>query len=283
MPQFLAILLLWVAPASQPDDVSIRVMSFNLRYAAADAPNAWKDRRPVMRELFLNRSPDLFGTQEGLADQLADIGADLGENYARIGQGRRGENLDEHCAIFYRSDRFDLLAHGDFWLSDTPEVAGSKSWGNTLARMATWGRFLDRRTGVTFVLFNTHFDHMSENSRRQSAKLLKQKIEALEADIPVIVTGDFNAVAQRSEPWKTLMQTKDLKDAWDAAESKGEEIGTFHNFKGVSKGARIDWILARGASVQQIEIDVHHREGQYPSDHFPVIARITLQPLEKRD
>ena len=62
----------------------------------------------------------LFGTQEGFTHQLNDI-LRLSD-YRFIGVGRDdGKDAGEHCAIFYRSDRFKVLDQGDFWLSEHPE------------------------------------------------------------------------------------------------------------------------------------------------------------------
>lgn len=278
--------LLLIAPGTQPQNPPLRVMTFNLRYASDQKPNAWQDRRPVMKELLLNNAPDLLGTQEGLKDQLQDINADLGNAYARFGGGRLGKDRDEHMAVFYRKDRLTLLEHGDFWLSDTPEIPGSKSWGNTLPRMVTFARFEDQRTGVRFMFFNTHFDHASENSRQKSAAMLRDRINAIApAESPAIITGDFNAPHEQSETWRILLSADGLNDTWSRAVERGKSMNTFHNYQGAyANGARIDWILTRSATaVVRAEILSFHQDGQFPSDHFPVLADVLLGPANQKD
>src|ERR1041385_8877637 len=138
------------------DTNTLCVMTYNLRYASPHPPDAWPDRRPLMRECIRNASPDLLGTQEGLYQQLRDLAADLPE-YDWIGLGREGGSKGEFMAVFFRKSRFEPVAFDHFWLSDTPDIVGSATWGNTSRRMVTWVRFRDRQTGREFYFFNTHF------------------------------------------------------------------------------------------------------------------------------
>src|SRR6202008_3873328 len=148
-----------IGPA--PGD-SLHVMSFNLQFALRIGPNSWPRRRPVLAELLAAEQPTVLGTQEGLHGQLLDIAADLADHYDRSGQGRAGGTSDEHCAIFFDTRRLDPVESGDFWLSDTPDVPGSRSWGNRNIRMATWVRFTDRRTGGELMVLNTPLHPNSE-------------------------------------------------------------------------------------------------------------------------
>lgn len=132
-----------------PEGVSLCVMTFNLRHASPKPPNSWPERRPVMRNCIRTIAPDLIGTQEGLYSQLKDLSADLPE-YEWIGLGREGGSRGEFMAVFYRRDRFERMAFDHFWLSDTPDVVGSSTWGNSNRRMVTWVRFRERSTGREF-------------------------------------------------------------------------------------------------------------------------------------
>ena len=171
---------------------SLHVMSFNLRYASTSTPNSWAQRRPVMAELLRREQPTVLGTQEGLYGQLKDIQRDLPDRYDWIGVGRAGGSRDEFMAIFYDTRRLEPLEFDHFWLSDTPDVIGSKSWGNNVIRMVTWVRFADLRTGKEFIAVNTHFDHQSENSRQLSANLVRDRVNGFAPGLPVVLTGDFN-------------------------------------------------------------------------------------------
>ena len=253
------------------------VMSYNLRYASQTPPNAWPQRRPLIAECVRNISPDLIGTQEGLHPQLKDMAEDLPE-YAWIGLGREGGSKSEFMAIFYKKTRFDPMAFDHFWLSDTPAVIGSSSWGNSNKRMVTWVRFRDRDTGQEFYHFNTHLDHEIQLARERGAELIRQRVSDLKTSLPVLLTGDFNAGADN--PAYTILTSQDfLRDTWNLAkERRGEGLGTFNGFKEVPRNnTRIDWILARGnVEVDATEIVTFARDGQFPSDHFPIVAWLRL-------
>ncbi len=257
----------------------LHVMSFNLKFASATGPHPWRARRPVMAELLRTEQPTLIGTQEGLYGQLRDIGRDLPEYYDWIGEGRAGGRRDEFVAIFFDTRRLEPLERHHFWLSDTPEVAGSRSWGNTTIRMATWVRFAVRRTGTEFVVLNTHLDNSSERARVRGAELIRDRIAALPAALPVIVTGDFNSPADHSAAYSVLVDGAGLTDTWTAAaEHRGPRYATWHGYhKLVPDGPRIDWILTRGAvTVRTVGVNPFARDGRFPSDHLPVQALLTL-------
>jgi len=253
------------------------VMSYNLRYASQNPPNAWPQRRPLLAECVRSASPDLIGTQEGLYPQLKDLARDLPE-YAWIGLGREGGSKSEFMAIFYRKERFEPLAFDHFWLSDTPAVIGSSTWGNSNKRMVTWVRFRDRDTGHEFYHFNTHLDHQIQLARERGAELIRQRISELNTSLPVLLTGDFNAGADNKA--HTILTSDDfLKDTWNLAkERRGEGLGTFNGFKGIPRNnTRIDWILARGnVEVDATEIVTFSRDSQFPSDHFPLVTWLRL-------
>jgi endonuclease/exonuclease/phosphatase family metal-dependent hydrolase len=279
---FLAVLSIWIpdlalsAPTNSP--AALTVTTYNLRFASSTPPNAWPQRRPIMVELIRKLSPDVMGTQEGLYSQLKDLAGDFPE-YDWIGLGREGGSRGEFMAVFYRKARLKPLAYDHFWLSDTPELMNSATWGNTCRRMVTWVRFRDRLTGAEFYVFNTHFDHLSQMAREKSAELVRQRIAALKTDQPVLLTGDFNSVAGTNKTYAILTSDHFLSDTWLVAPEKvGDGLDTFNSFKAVGKGGRrIDWILTRGkVEVLRAEISDDSRNGQFPSDHFPVTAVLKL-------
>jgi len=247
----------------------LSVMSFNLRYASTAEPNSWAARRPAMAQLLLTELPAVLGTQEGLYGQLLDIAHDLPDHYDWIGLGRAGGSHDEFTAIFFDTLRVQPLEFDHHWLSATPNVVGSASWGNRVIRMVTWIRFADRATGTQFVVVNTHFDHESENSRVRSAEYVRDLVSGL--TLPVVLTGDFNAAAGASPAYSIL--TSGLADSWLAGRQATPAYGTFHGYGPlVPNGPRIDWILTRGVTVESAAINTYRRDGQYPSDHLPVQA-----------
>jgi endonuclease/exonuclease/phosphatase family metal-dependent hydrolase len=229
----------------------------------------------------LNRyQPDLIGTQEGLYSQLRDIAADQ-PAYDWIGVGRDGGSRGEFMAIFYRRDRFEPLEYDHFWLSDTPQVIASSTWGNNVRRMVTWARFRDRVTAREFYFWNTHLDHEVQVAREKAAELIRQRIGTLPRDLPLFLVGDFNAVATANRAYEILARESGLIDTWFAArERRNEDANSFTGFDPLRREhRRIDWILARGAmDIRATEAVTFRHGGQWPSDHLPILAWITLQP-----
>jgi endonuclease/exonuclease/phosphatase family metal-dependent hydrolase len=264
-------------PRSRPDE--LLVMTYNLRYANNQKPNAWPDRRPVMKALLDDYTPDLMGTQEGVYYQLKEL-ADDQPAYAWIGTGRDGGSRGEFMAIFYRRDRFEPLEYDHFWLSDTPEVIASTSWGNTNRRMVTWARFKDRQTNREFYFWNTHLDHQIQLAREKGAALIRERITKMKPELPLFLVGDFNAYATENPAYDLLVKDGGLADTWfTAQERRNTEANSFNNFGPLErKGKRIDWVLSRGAmDVRATEIVTFKMGDQWPSDHFPVAAWLTLK------
>lgn len=257
---------------------ALTVMTFNLRFASDTPPNAWAQRRPVMRACIEQVSPDVFGTQEGVYSQLKDMAADL-PGYAWIGLGRDGGSRGEFMTIFYQTKRLDPLEFDHFWLSDTPNLIASTNWGNTNRRMVTWVKFQDLKTHKPFYFFNTHLDHQVQVAREKGAALIRQRIEELKTDLPVILGGDFNADAGANKAYSILTEDGFLTDTWPTALTRrNETYNSFHNYQPVQNSQRIDWILGRGITQTfWSEVVLFKKDGQYPSDHFPVGARILLK------
>jgi len=265
-----------LAGPATPDDLD--VMTFNLRYASSSTPNSWAQRRPVMRDLLTAERPDLIGTQEGLATQLRDIDNDLGTGYDYIGMGREGGNRGEHTAIFFNKARLFPQKSGNFWLSGTPEIPGSVSWGSGHMRMVTWVLFADLETGRHFYAVNTHLDNRSENARRHAARLIRQRLAAFDP-LPIVLTGDFNTPAQSSSRvYHLLVDQAGFHDSWTTAPRRSPPYATIHNYQPlVPDGERDDWILTTpDVTALAALMNTYRRGTQYPSDHLPVQVRLRL-------
>ncbi|MEW2403857.1 endonuclease/exonuclease/phosphatase family protein [Streptomyces sp. NPDC046862] len=278
LPLYPAAMTASPAAAAETADRRLRVMSFNLRYASTAEPNSWAARRPVMRELLRQERLHVIGTQEGLYEQLLDIEADLGPHYRWIGTGRAGGSLDEFMAVFYDTRRLKPLAYDHFWLSDTPNVVGSNTWGGGSIRMVTWVRFRDLADGDRqFYVLNTHLDNASQNARQRAASLIAQRITGLDRSLPLVVTGDFNVAAHKNPVYDTMLGAG-LVDTWDTAAERSELYATFHGYRPLTPdGDRIDWILATpGITVHRASINTFSLNGQFPSDHLPVQSSLTL-------
>ncbi len=250
----------------------LRVMSFNVRTPVDTEPGRrWEDRREAMVALLREQHPAVFGTQELVEKQAEYLVAHL-PGYRWFGEGRRGGGGDEHMGVFYDSAQLTVVESGNFWLSDTPDVAGSITWGNLMPRMVTWALFQRQADGKRFYLLNTHLPYRDEDEPRRvlGAKLITQRLATLPRDIPVVVTGDFN-----SEPGSTTYQafSTALADARTlAAKVEGPRL-TFHDFSG-KPTVELDWILVRGFSVDRFSTLDDAPGGVLPSDHFPVQAEL---------
>lgn len=257
--------------------MALTIMTFNLRYASDQPPNAWPQRRPVVAESLRVVQADIIGTQEGLPDQIADIAHDHPE-YARIGLGRDAGGRGESATIFYRRDRLSSLQHGHFWLSETPEVPGSRSWGTSLPRMATWVRFHDHDGGRELYVINTHLDHEMAEARVRGAELICARLSEVDPELPVIITGDFNAIS-RADPTYDVFLAAGFTDARFAASHRhGPAYDSFHGYQTPGRaGDHIDWILTRGTvAVESFGLVDVQLDGQCPSDHFPLSATVEL-------
>jgi len=266
--------------ATEP--LAINVMTFNLRVnTPIDEGNAWPHRSHLAGRLIREAAPDIVGTQEGQGAMLADLDREL-PGYSRIGEGRSGEAAcdpaeDECCAIYYNKDRLSLLNHGQFWLSESPETPGSISWDSSYPRIVTWAVFrMNDEAGTRFGIFNTHFDHLGQQAREQSASLLLERIQQFceTAQLPVVLTGDFNAFPDNPA---IVQLSESLTSAYSILQ---EPVGrTFHEFLGGKPGEPIDYIFAT-PSVSIIATYIHDEqlEGAYPSDHYPIRAQIRLTP-----
>ncbi|MEU8225284.1 endonuclease/exonuclease/phosphatase family protein [Kribbella sp. NPDC048915] len=257
----------------------LHVMSYNLRYASDTPPNSWAERRPVMREQLRKARPDLIGTQEGLYPQLQDIAADLGPAYDSIGLGREGGSKGEFMMIFFDRRRLQPLEYDHYWLSDTPDVVGSQTWGGCCPRMVTWVRFLDKATSQQFYAVNTHLEAFDATARSKSADLILQRNAAFDPALPVLMTGDFNEAGKPGVTvYDKLVTSGKYADSWLTAERRSALYATFHGYKPLTpNGDRIDWILTTpGLRVQKATIDTFSKDGQFPSDHLPVESWIEL-------
>lgn len=269
---------------------TVRVMSYNIRYANADdGPNAWPARKDFLVNTVRAFDPDLLGTQETLASQRDDLAAKL-NGYDLLAAGREdGKDRGEMMALFYRKARFEKLDGGHFWLSETPDQVGSKSWDSSLPRMVTWVKLRDRSAPELppIAAFNTHFDHRGPRARLESARLLRRQVDALARGCRVVLTGDFNT-GEGSEPYRALFGPGDagsrpLVDTFRTAHpTRGEHEGTFSGFRAASHaGNRIDWIAgSTDWAVRASAIDRTAKDGRTPSDHYAVTAVLAPQSAE---
>ncbi len=264
------------------DSAPIRVMTFNIRFDNPDdGPDAWPNRKEMVARTIRFHGSDFVGIQEGLIHQLEALD-ELLPYFDRIGVGRTaGDDEGEFSALYYRKDRFELLDHATFWLSETPNEPGSVGWDAALPRIVTWGKFSDNETGRSFFVFNTHFDHIGEQAREQSASLILKKIADIAGNAPVVLTGDFN-VTEDQQPYQILTGSAnsesnvELMDAfYHARHGHHGPTSTWNGFEEIVPDRRIDYIFTNsGFEVIQHAILADHQDGRFPSDHLPVVSDV---------
>lgn len=258
----------------------LQVMTFNIRlHVASDSLNAWPYRRDNLASQIRFYNVHLLGVQEALHDQMVDL-KDRLPGFRYVGVGRDdGKEKGEYSAIFYDTTRLQALQSGTFWLSLTPEVPGSKSWDAAITRIVTWAKLKDRKKGKTFFAFNTHFDHMGKEARRESAKLLLQKVAGIAGNTPAIVTGDFNAIPA-DEPIRVVMDKSNPLHLTNAKEiSSAPHYGPTGTFNGFGPKERddqpIDYIFLKGPwKVKKHATLSQTWGGRFASDHFAVLATL---------
>jgi endonuclease/exonuclease/phosphatase family metal-dependent hydrolase len=258
------------------------VATYNLRYdnkADIDNGNGWSRRLPHISRFISERQIDILGTQEGLSNMLDDLKR-LQPGYEYVGVGRDdGQHAGEHSAIFYKTSRYELLAHGDFWLSTVTDKP-NKGWDAALPRLCTWARLKEKKTGFAFYCFNLHMDHVGVIARRESAKLVLGTIKKMAGGLPVILMGDFNA-DQRDTTYAVLQQSGLLQDAFTIARERSGSEGTFNSFDTARHSdSRIDHLfLSKHLGVARYAIPIVAYTDElgvyrFASDHHPVVVSL---------
>lgn len=279
---------------SRPTGLKVEVMSFNIRYGTAqDGDNHWNKRKPLVFDMIRKKGGDFLGMQEAWKFQIDEI-KDAVPVYECLGRSRKADTeLDEWSPLCYRKDRWtpDGQEQGTFWLSTTPDIPGSQSWESSLPRIVTWARLIEKESQRGVYVFNTHFDHRSNEARFQSARLIIARINArTHKDEPVLLMGDFNA-GETSDPIR-FFRGENVKgkvapgikliDTFRALSPNARSVGTFNGWSGRSSGDKIDAIFAivgwPGQEITAATIERDNDMGRYPSDHYPLTATLVWSP-----
>jgi len=259
---------------------TIRIMTYNIRVAVDEGINSWDNRKDLVAGIIRDYKADIVGLQEGLKVQLDDL-KNLLPDYSWVGAGRDdGKEKGEYAAVLYNHNRFELLEDTTIWLSETPEKP-SVGWDAALNRIITWVKFKDKVTNKIFYHFNTHFDHMGEMARLESADLLNDKVAEIAGKNPALVTGDMNFIPE-SKGYKILTggRRNYLFDTQKVAvvDESGKNI-TFNDFgRSLVEGNKFDYIFIKNnIEVIKHKIITDTFNGRYPSDHMPVFAEVIIK------
>ncbi len=276
----LLILTLVLAFMETSAQQTLRVMTFNIRYNnPGDSANAWPNRKDYVSSQILFHRADIVGVQEAQHNQMLDLEAAL-KNYKYIGVGRAdGKEKGEYSAIFYDNTKLELLGGSTFWLAEKTDEPGLKGWDAAIERIVTWAKFRDRKSKKIFFHFNTHFDHIGKIARRESAKLLLQKVKEIAGKTPAVITGDFNA-DPNDEPIRVITDVSNADHLTDTKQISETPhygpSGTFNSFKNKEQtDLPIDYIfITQGFKVLQHATLSQTWQGRFSSDHFPVFAEL---------
>jgi len=280
----LAVLLfsaLMAIPSSMMAGSMIRVLQFNIRLtSSSDGNNIWYNRQKDVLTFVHDNHPDVFGLQEATYPQMKNFINSMKE-YGYVGQGRDGGTSGEWCPVFYLKAKYEVLNSGTFWLSDTPDVVGSNTWGAACRRILTWAVLKNKETGEEFLYGNTHLDHRSTVAQENSPHLIKERLQGYAEGRPIIVTGDFN-VTPTSKTYSLMISSDEffpMYEAWQHGRATIGNEGTFHSFGSIAveNRSRIDFIfMTTDLRCLRCVTDDETSHPRLLSDHNPVYAEIEL-------
>lgn len=261
-----------ISSAPQKSENAVRVVSFNLR-CNNDIYGSVKNRGKFVSAALENYAPDSFGVQEATKAWLDILDASLGEKYARVGEPRDSAKNTEYSAVYYRTDKYELIDEGTIWLSETPDKFGSKSYLASMPRICTWATLKNKESGLVYTHINTHLDFLVEYTRSKQADVLLTKIKELKGRGLVVCTGDFNA----DEKTGTYKKMTDALDDSRLVAKETESGKTYHNYgRGdLFHSTAIDFIfVTKGTPVERYKIIKDTVDGMYLSDHYAIMADI---------
>ena len=277
-------LLVFLPGCDKKSNVDVlKVMTFNIRYDnPRDSINAWPNRASFLCRFLKDEEPDLIGMQEVLAHQYDYIDSVM-TGYSSVGVGRSdGAKKGEMNPVFFKKERFDLIRTRTFWLSDTPDVAGTKAWGANLPRIVTWVELSEKTTLEHFYFFNTHFAHDSDSARILSSGLLLNRVDSIADGFPFVVTGDLNMLISGkgyeilTGPYESVPL---FTDTYAVSEKRPTGPAyTFNGFSDSTSAGRIDYVFVRtGMKVLEHRTFIRKENSVFISDHWPVMATISLK------
>ncbi len=276
------IIFLLLAFFSCSNEKQVNVATFNIgNHLLPGEPNSWQTRFPLVKSFLIKQNFDVIGMQEVTNVKLQDLQKIL-PHYDYVGTGRdNGKDAGEYCPIFFKKNKYTLLAKSQFWLSETPDVPGSIDWSGSFPRMVTWIKLKSNSTGHIFFVFNTHFCEKSEDARKKSAVLLLKKIFEIAENAPVILTGDFSTTSDNGSyqilitNWNRFLSMINSEDI--AKRYINKDSSTYNGFTDNLTGTKTDFIFVNGyMTVKNYEIHVVKEGNIFISDHYPVSVKLSF-------
>ena len=255
------------APALREE---LTVASYNVRYynhKADFGKHHWFVRAEYCLRIIEELQADVLCLQEVHPPQYAYLKKHLVGYDSVIGYRENRGVHSEACPIFYNAARFTLVDSGTFWLSDTPDVMSKfeDSWHYRISSFAT----LRDADGTEFTVYTVHPDYRVEEIRIRQLAVLADRIR--KSGGKTIVTGDFNATKGEKclEPFEELLR--------DSKDFRGDVFGATFNGFGEKPEEWIDFIyLPKDCTLVDTGINKTTYDGVYPSDHYPIFAKVKL-------
>ena len=251
----------------------LKIITSNIRFSNPnDGIHDWPNRLPLLTSIYQNFGPDILATQEGRQIQLKELDEKL-PHLELIDSHRTWIDERMYPCLFVNSQTISVERSGDIWLSQTPDIPGSKSFDSAFPRLCTWAEVTMKATNMKLMIVNTHLDHILSSTRSNQVQVLIDQIKKI-SNRPLMIVGDFNE-SPLTEIKKNLINAFGLKDPWD--EKNYPEETSHHSFNGVeaTNGDRIDWILMpENFECESLLMDKRSFENIYPSDHYPMLATV---------
>lgn len=252
---------------------NLKLITSNIRFAnSEDGIHDWSVRLPLLVNIYKSYGPDLLGTQEGRKAQIKELDDKL-PDLVLLDSHRKWIDVRMYPCLYVNPKTIEVHRSGDIWLSETPDVAGSISFGSTFPRLCTWAEVTVKNSGMKLMVVNTHLDHILSATRSSQIEVLINEVKKIN-QYPLIIMGDFNE-SPLTAIKKKLMSAFDLKDPWE--EKKYPEETSHHAFAGdkAGEGYRIDWILIpKKFECTDLKLEKKSSDGVYPSDHYPLLATV---------
>ena len=269
----------------------MKIMSYNVQTGTEESVAS---RAEQVLGNILDFAPDVLGTQELNAYWIAEMQTrGFLDVYTMVGEPRDKADAhvasNEYSAIFYKTDVFNLIDSGTYWLSETPtEISRLDSCDYN--RIMTYAVLERKSDGYKFLHVNTHLEwaHEEVNTNLLQTEILLDLTDDVlykNGKMPVIFTGDFNETVDT--PGYDAMLDWGVSDTRYDAKISTEDCTFLNGYWGTDAngnlvytgGLLIDFCFASDFdfTVERFEVGTD-LEG---SDHFPIM--IDLTPLPKKE
>ena len=270
----------------------MKIVTFNIRTLwDRDGINSFIHRIGLIYDKINEEMPDVIAFQE-VTEKHIDVLRKLFPEYSFVGSGRLEKRDGEGLYTAFLKSCFTLLSDRVFWLSDSPELPGSRFNSQSIyPRICVYTSLKYIKTGETFGIYNVHLDYIGMfghtappskdeippdfdfnnvvNPRMLGIQRVLLEMQKNAQEEEPIILGDFNAL--EDDECLTLL---DRAGYFDLTKNVGT---TFHAFGKPEKYIKIDYIFAKSSLLSRVASAYKwsdSKNGIYLSDHYPVVVEI---------